>query len=444
MRTAIVVGAGVGGLAAAGALARSNWHVTLLERGERLRGNGAALLIWPNGAAALQALGLSLGDIAFPMTAGGIRRPDGRWLVDASPSSVGASSVGASAADASAGVAAVDRGQPLPTAAGSAQHQHALVVHADDLHDALMAGLGEKIEIRTGVEITTVRVGSAERPAVGTGRHTFEADLVVAADGGRSVIRRWLAPQLALRSAGYTSWRAVVPWYRAPKPAETLPAAGEMLGAGYRFVHAALGDRGTSGGSTRGGIYWVATAPGALRPEPAATQLALLRRWFADWQSPVGELLEATEPGDLVQQAGEELRPLPRRFDFPVAAGGFVLLGDAAHVSSPALTQGACLAFEDAVTLGSLLREESPGSSLPRALGEYTQARRERVVRVARTSRRLGRVMQARGRFTVAVRDAALSRLSPRLLTPKIPPIMTWRSSLKERGRVNPGGGTVL
>ena len=54
MRTAIVVGAGVGGLAAAGALARTGWRVTLLERSDRLRGSGAALLIWPNGAAALQ------------------------------------------------------------------------------------------------------------------------------------------------------------------------------------------------------------------------------------------------------------------------------------------------------------------------------------------------------------------------------------------------------
>jgi 2-polyprenyl-6-methoxyphenol hydroxylase-like FAD-dependent oxidoreductase len=78
VRTAIVVGAGVGGLATAGALARTGWHVTLLERGERLRGNGAALLIWPNGVAALQALGLSLGDVAFAMPGGGIRRPDDR------------------------------------------------------------------------------------------------------------------------------------------------------------------------------------------------------------------------------------------------------------------------------------------------------------------------------------------------------------------------------
>ena len=48
-----------------------------------------------------------------------------------------------------------------------------------------------------------------------------------------------------------------------------------------------------------------------------AGQLTLLRRWFADWQSPVPELLEATEPEDLVPQPAEELHPLPAQFANP-------------------------------------------------------------------------------------------------------------------------------
>jgi 2-polyprenyl-6-methoxyphenol hydroxylase-like FAD-dependent oxidoreductase len=301
-----------------------------------------------------------------------------------------------------------------------------VVVHADDLHDALMAGLGENLEIRTGTEITNVRAGPADRPAVGTGKQTFEADLIVAADGSHSLIRRRLAAQATLASAGYTAWRAVIPWYRAPRLPETVPAGGEMLGAGQRFLHAALGERGTSGGSSRGGIYWAATAPGALRPEPPQTQLALLRRWFAEWQSPVGELLDATEPGDLVQQAGEDLRPLPGRFGFPVGSGGFVLLGDAAHVSTPVLTQGACLAFEDAATLRALLRSAEPGNLLHAALDGYTMARRTRVARIAKTSRRLGLVLQAQGRLTIRARDAALVRLPPRLLDRASASSLTW------------------
>jgi 2-polyprenyl-6-methoxyphenol hydroxylase-like FAD-dependent oxidoreductase len=380
VRTAVVVGAGVAGLAAAGALARSDWHVTLLEREHRLRGHGGALLIWPNGAAALEALGVGLSDVAVPLAAGGIRRPDGRWLIEAGDA-------------------------PLP-----------LVVHADDLHDALMAGLGDKLEIRTSMAVTSVRAGTSERPAVSTGKHTFDADLVVAADGSHSLIRRRLAPQSQIASAGHTAWRAVIPWFRAPALPDTVPAAGEMLGTGQRFMHASLGERGSAGGSSRGGIYWVATVPGALRPESAPTQLGLLRRWFTGWGAPVSELLEATEPNDLLQQAGEELRPMPRRFGFPVGTGGFVLLGDAAHVSTPNLTQGACLAFEDAATLRSLVRDSMPGHTLTLAITEYTAARRARVARIARASRRLGLLLGAQGRFTVRARDAALGRMPPRLL----------------------------
>ena len=332
--------------------------------------------------AALRALGLSLGDVAFPLATGGIRRPDGQWLVS-SPS-------------ASAGP-----GSPV-------------VVHADDLHDTLMAGLGERIEIRTSFEVSTVRL-TGDRPAVGNAKHTFDADLVVAADGGRSVLRRRLAPEASVGSTGYTAWRAVVPWFRAPvrelaeRPsARALPANGELLGAGHRFQHAALGERGASASATRGGVYWVATVPGAQRPESPAAQLALLRRWFDGWQSPVPELLDATEPGDLVQQPGEELRPLPRRFGFPVGAGGVVLLGDAAHVIAPALSQGACLALEDAATLGALLRPLGSAGPLGPALDGYTLARRDRVFRVSRASRRLGLVLQTQGRLTVRARDLAL------------------------------------
>jgi 2-polyprenyl-6-methoxyphenol hydroxylase-like FAD-dependent oxidoreductase len=282
-------------------------------------------------------------------------------------------------------------------------------VHADDLHDTLMAGLGDKIEIRTATDITTVRTGEVERPAVGTAKHTFEADLIVAADGARSVVRRRLAPQAQVVSAGYTAWRAVIPWYRAPSvspPAtSSAPASGSPTPPS-----ASVGRPAAPRGAASTG--WRA-CPGALRPESPAAQLTLLRRWFAGWQSPVAELLEATEPADLVQQPGEELIPLPPSFGIRVGGGGFALLGDAAHVAPPTLTQGACLAFEDAATLGVLMRSATPGTNLDLRLAEYTAARRDRVARVARVSRRLGKLVHARGWLGVRARDVALARFSP-------------------------------
>lgn len=392
MRSAVVVGAGIGGLAVAGALARSGWRVTLLERADRVRPEPTAVALWPNGVRALRALGLGAGleAIATELPDGGVRRPDGHWLV-----------------------------QPRPTPAD----RMPVVVHREDLHDALIAGLGDEVELRTGVTVRTVRAVSGERPSVGDGRHTIEADLVVAADGTDSALRRQLAPESGVVSSGCAAWRAVIPWYRAPKLPADRPVGGEVLGAGYRFVSASLGERGSSGGSSRGGIYWVATAVGAPRPEPPETQLALLRRWYAGWPAPIADLLDATDPADLVQQEIRELRPLPRSYGFPTGPGGVVLLGDAAHAMPPHLGQGACLAFEDAATLASLLRE----SRLPDAVVAYDRVRRPRAATVVRQTRRMSAVLKARGPLALRARDVALGALTPRLLSTAATTAAQWR-----------------
>jgi 2-polyprenyl-6-methoxyphenol hydroxylase-like FAD-dependent oxidoreductase len=396
MRTAVVVGAGIGGLAAAGALARSGWQVTLLEQADRVRAERTALILWPNGVRALRALGLGHGlaaiSTALPDT--GVRRPDGQWLVQ--PRTV------------------APEGRPV-------------LVHREDLHDTLVAGLGDRVEIRTGAAVRGVRAAAGDRPAVTDGRTTFEADLVVAADGIDSAVRQRLAPDASVVSAGCAAWRAVVPWYHAPRLPADRPVGGEALGAGYRFVAASLGVRGSSGGSSRGGIYWVATAAGAPRPEPPATQLALLRRWFADWPAPIGDLLAATEPDDLVQQDVRELRPLPRAYGFAAGTGGVVLLGDAAHAMPHHLGQGACLAFEDAATLRSVVRDAIPGAPLRAAVESYDRMRRPRAASVVRQTRRMSAVLQTRGRLALRARDAALGAITPRLMGSAATAAARWR-----------------
>jgi 2-polyprenyl-6-methoxyphenol hydroxylase-like FAD-dependent oxidoreductase len=375
VRTAVVVGAGMAGLAAAGALSRSGWQVTVLERGERVAAPPTALVLWSNGRRALESLDPDGGwsTIASPLPDGGVRRPDGQWLV-------------APRTRAGAG--------PAP-----------VVVHLEDLYDVLVAGLGDMVQIRTGFPVTTVRTGRRMRPCVGDGRTMIEADLVVAADGIDSPVRRALVPESVAVGSGFAAWQAVIPSYRAPK----LDAGGETLGAGYRFISIPLGAR-------RGGVYWVATAAGAPRPEAPATQLTLLRRWFADWHDPIGELLAATEPSDLIPQEVRELRPLPRAYGFPSGTGGVVLLGDAAHAMPHHLGQGACLAFEDAATLRLLLADPQPGPDLLAAIETYSRLRQPRTTSVVRQTRRMSAVVQARGRLALRARDAALNHMRPRIL----------------------------
>ncbi len=411
MRSAVVVGAGIAGLATAGALARTGWQVTLLERGDRLRGDSAALLLWPNGVRALHSLGLGggLGAIASPAPTRGIRRPSGQWLV-----------------------------QPDAT---DTEGEGTLVVHREDLHDTLVAGLGDAVAIRTSVTVRSGRCTPGDLPEVSDGKQTWRADLIVAADGVDSVLRRRLVPASTVAAAGCAAWRAVIPWYRAPKlpddPNLAAPAAGsgwtgsgtggETLGAGHRFRYALLGERGSAGTASRGGIYWAATVPGAYRPEPAATQLGLLRRWFTGWHAPIGDLLAATEPGDLIQHPVGELRPMPRDFAFSSGPGGFVLLGDAAHAMSHHLSQGACLALEDAATLQMLVREAIPGRGLVNALDAYTRERRPRLARILRQSRRVGAVYSANATLAVRARDAALGLTPHRLLSRATETVRQWQ-----------------
>jgi 2-polyprenyl-6-methoxyphenol hydroxylase-like FAD-dependent oxidoreductase len=375
VRTAVVVGAGMAGLAAAGGLARSGWQVTILERGERVAAPPTALVLWSNGRRALESLDPDGGwsGIASPLPDGGVRRPDGQWLV-------------APRGRAGAG--------PAPA-----------VVSLEDLYDALVAGLGDLVQIRTGFTVTTVRTGRRIRPAVGDGHTMIEADLVVAADGIDSPVRRALAPESVAVGSGFAAWQAVIPAYRAPK----LDVGGEILGAGYRFISFPLGAR-------KGGVYWVATAAGAPRPESPATQLTLLRRWFAEWHAPVGELLAATEPEDLIPQEVRELRPLPRAYGFGSGPGGVVLLGDAGHAMPHHLGQGACLAFEDAATLRSLVADSRPGDDLGAAIETYSRLRQPRTTSVVRQTRRMSAVVQARGRLALRARDAALNHMRPRIL----------------------------
>jgi len=357
LRTAVVVGAGVAGLATAGALARAGWRVTLLEQQERLRTTPTALLLWPSGVRALSALGLAggLDAIATPVPDRGVRRPDGQLLVPPHPA-----------------------GDP-----GTA-----VLVHTEDLHDALVAGLGDRVEIRTGVTARPLPQG--EMAAVTDGKTIWQADLLVAADGVDSGLRARVAPQTTVVSAGATVWRAVIPWYRAPELPPDAAAGGLTIGRGYRFFSAPLGRRGATGADSRGGRFWRATVTGAPRPESPETQLSLLRRWFADWHAPIGELLAATEPGDLVQQELRTLSSTLSRYATPIGDGALVLIGDAAHPVPEHLGLGACLALEDAATLVPMVRDAIPGRSLHTALARYQAARRSRLLTVSRRLRRFG------------------------------------------------------
>lgn len=360
---AVVVGAGIGGLAAAIALRRTGWDVTVLERAPELEPLGAGITMWPNALRALQALGIDIEPVSVPAGEGaGLRNPSGR-------------------------IVAASEGVQLRA------------LHRGDLQNALLSALPDGT-VRTGCPVSKVAGDS-----VMTGDEAISADLIVAADGLNSTVRGQLWPSVQPRYCGYTAWRGVTARHTITL---TDPGdAGETWGSGLRFGIVALPES---------RVYWygAANAPAGERfPEEHAE---VVRR-FGAWHRPIPEILAATVPAEVLHHDIYDLPALPT-----YVHGRVVLLGDAAHAMTPDLGQGGCQALEDAVVLAACLADaDEVGAGLAR----YDAERRPRTQSLAKLARRIGKFAQASG-VLGSVRMAAMRFIPERATARQIEQVTRW------------------
>ncbi|MCU4971247.1 FAD-dependent monooxygenase [Halobacteria archaeon AArc-m2/3/4] len=357
-----ILGGGIGGLCAALALRQVGFEPTVYERTDELRPVGSGIWIPPNGMAALEVLGVAEAveerGVALDRTV--IRTTTGRTLTST---------------DLRARASAVGLERTMVSIRRSA------------LQDVLVDRLpNDSLEL--GMEGAAV---DPERPAIrfadGTER---TADLVVGADGIRSITRRTLFPEQSVRYAGGVTYRGLV---ETPLPDRASRDATAIWGRSKRFGYSAVG---------RNRAWWFAVLPADAPdevPELGADELA---ERYDDFPDPVSDLVAATDR--LVRTPLTDLPPLERWHRNRVT-----LLGDAAHAMTPNLAQGSAQAMEDAVVLAACLREQGVGR---RALREYESRRKPRADRISRQSRLQGRLGQLEHPILIGVRNAVF-RLMP-------------------------------
>ena len=379
--TAVVVGAGIGGLGAARALLQAGWCVRVLEQAARLDPVGAGLTVWPNGVRALDALGVPLrGGTSRPGTSG-LRTRSGRWLSRSDTTGY-----------------AARYGAPL------------VAVHRADLQQSLLDSLPTGT-VTLGARVTGLHQDEAAA-SVEHSAGSIRAALVVLADGLMSPTRHLVVgPAPRARYAGYTAWRGVTaPGAQLPE----LHGTTESWGRGERFGIVPLAD---------GRTYWFATADAPEHQRAhggAAGEHAEVLRRFRGWHAPVAQVLAATAPGSVLRHDVYDLRPDPVTY----VRGRLVLVGDAAHAMTPDLGQGACQALEDAATLGALLRTEA---DVDPALARYDALRRPRAQLLARRSHQVGAVAQLSGRAATTARELAMRATPSSVVGRQLASTLDWQ-----------------
>ena len=366
----LIVGGGIGGLTAAIALRRRGFAPELVERAASWRAIGTGIVIQPNAMKLLREL-----EVASHLEAAGAAvrwfqflNRKGEILCEIDLTELW-SSVGS-------GVA-IERGEL----------QKALLREVDGARCLL------------GVAVTSLsqREGSV---SVGFSDGTSaNYDLVIGADGIGSTVRALAIGAIALRYCGQAAWRAIAPIRR--KNADEIQF---WLGEGSFFTTYAV-----SAERTYGCAYVAEAAPSHTSVEKRLTRF---RDCFADFGEPVRAFLESLTHDDQIHCSALELVELPKWRKDRV-----LLIGDAAHASSPMMGQGGCMAVEDAAVLAELLETST---SIDAALDAFSPRRRPRVDWIQAQSDKLARDALA----PAAARDPVIKERGAQAFRDRFAPLL--------------------
>jgi salicylate hydroxylase len=370
----VIIGAGIGGLTLALLLRRRGITAEILEQAPELREVGAAVALAANGTRVLQHLDLGDGLAQASTEFTEIIHRDGR------------------------------DGTRIAAHALGRQYREAFGAPVFGLHrialQQLLAGAWGADHLHLGCRAETLQEhGSGMRVRCASGA-SFDADLVVGADGMHSQVRRWITGGDEPRYSGASGFRGLVPVERLPQ----LPDPGALqfwMGPGAHLLHYPIADGSVINflAVVEGPRQW--TAPAWMAgAEPDAHLEA-----FAGWHPAVSEMV-----GAVPQSPRWGLFALPPLRHW--SRGPVVLLGDAAHGMLPHHGQGASQTIEDAAVLAA---ELDGAGDVAAAVRQYEARRRVRTRQVQAASWATSAVLHLPDGPAAQVRDAYLASLPERL-----------------------------
>lgn len=269
-------------------------------------------------------------------------------------------------------------------------------IHRADLHKVLVEALKPNTLI-LGKSLKSFKQNSASVQLEFTDGSSADTQYLIAADGINSLVRQQLLPKSEKRYSGYTCWRGVVDTSLAKVD---YNIATETWGTKGRFGIVPLkGNR----------TYWFATVNAEKNSQKMKDMSPIgLKLQFANYHEPIADLLLNTSGDKMIWSDIYDIAPV-KQFAF----NNILLLGDAAHATTPNMGQGACQAIEDAVHLMYILKKET---ELQKAFKLFEAKRVKKTSWIITNSSRIGKIGQLENPILIAARNAAL-RLAPESTT---------------------------
>lgn len=346
----IIIGAGIGGTSAAIALRRLGHDVVVYDRMRENKPVGAALSLWSNGVKVLNWLGLGdevralggdMSDMAY------LDGHTGEVLCDFSLDPV----------------TALTGQRPYPVARA-------------DLQALLMRTVGDD-RVRLGMRMTALHDDGERVTVTFADGSTDVADMVIGADGARSLTRGYVQPdgadEIVREYSGYTNFNGLIP---ADAAIGDLDAWTTYVAEGKRAaVMPVAGDR---------FYFWFDVPQPAGLPYERSDGTEPLQAAFAGWAPGVQRLIAAIDPATSLNRV--EIWDITPFHTW--AKGRVAILGDAAHNTAPDIGQGACSALEDTFALGIAVATNTV--SVEDTLRRYERSRTERAGELVLRARRRG------------------------------------------------------